>query len=846
MLRLVISSVRAHMRRLLSTSLAVCLGVALLAGTMLLGDTLRANFDSLFQSALGSSDAVVRSANTLTTEGEFAQDLIDGSLATELASIDGVAVVAPQIEGFGQLTGADGEKLGGEGPPTFAGNWIDDPDLNPYELVEGRAPVASDEVVINKGAADDGDLAIGDRTIVATPEPVDVEIVGIATFGGEDGLGPTTFTAFSLAGAEEHVTGQPGGVTALLVKADDGVSQEAVVSRIADVMPDGVEVISGDDLVDEANDEINADFVGFLRIFLTVFAAVALLVATFSINNTFSIIAAQRQRSSALLRAIGADRRQVFWSLAGESIVVGVVASAAGLGLGFALAQGLKALFDAFGFALPAGGLTVSTTTLVIAPLVGILITLLASLVPAVRASRVAPLAALRDVAVDRSASSRWRIVAGTLMLAGGVVAVVTGASSGALGRAGLGALLTAAGVVAIGPVAARPAGSVIGAPIARLRRIPGVLARRNAMRSPRRTAATASALMIGIGVVTVFTAFAGSLKSSVDDNVSAVIDGDLMIAASQFGGGGLSPGIVDAVNAIPEVDHAVGIGTGPVSIDDRTRQVTVLDPVASRGLVVPDVVDGSTVAELTDGQVAVSEPIADDYGWTVGTALDVRFTDGSTEQLEVAAVYEPSTTIQDLVVPRPTWERHAVQSIDTIVVIGAADGVDIEAARSAVETATVEFAPPDVMTTEEFVADATANINQILGLVYVMLMLAIVIALMGIANTLSLSIYERVRELGLLRAVGADRAQVRSMIRWESVMIAVFGTVGGIALGLFLGWGLVTARGAGSFPIEFAVPVSQVVIIAVVGAIAGVVAALRPARRAAKLDIIDALATPT
>ena len=389
MLRLVISSVRAHVRRLLSTSLAVCLGVALLAGTMLLGDTLRANFDSLFQSALGSSDAVVRSSNTLTTDGEFAQDLIDSSLAAELATIDGVAVVEPQIEGFGQLTGADGEKLGGEGPPTFAGNWIDDPDLNPYELVEGRAPVANDEVVINRGAANDGDLAIGDHTVVATPEPVDVEIVGIATFGGEDGLGPTTFTAFTLAGAEEHVTGQPGGVTALLVKADDGVSQDALVARIADVTPDDVEVISGADLVDEANDEINADFVGFLRIFLLVFAGVALLVATFSINNTFSIIAAQRQRSSALLRAIGADRRQVFWSLAGESIVVGVVASAAGLGLGFALAQGLKALFDAFGFALPAGGLTIRTTTLVIAPLVGILITLLASLAPAVRACRV-------------------------------------------------------------------------------------------------------------------------------------------------------------------------------------------------------------------------------------------------------------------------------------------------------------------------------------------------------------------------------------------------------------------------------------------------------------------------
>ena len=333
MLRLVISSVRAHVRRLLSTSLAVCLGVALLAGTMVLGDTLRANFDSLFQSALGSSDAVVRSANTLTTDGEFAQDLIDGSLATELAGIDGVAVVAPQIEGFGQLTGADGEKLGGEGPPTFAGNWIDDPDLNPYELVEGRAPETTDEVVINRGAADDGrpgDRRPHDRRHARTGRGRDRRDRDVR----RRGRARPDDVHRVLAGRRRRARDRSAGRRDRVARQGRRRRQPrgASSSRIADVMPDGVEVISGDDLVDEANDEINADFLGFLRIFLTVFAAVALLVATFSINNTFSIIAAQRQRSSALLRAIGADRRQVFWSLAGESIVVGVVASAAGLG----------------------------------------------------------------------------------------------------------------------------------------------------------------------------------------------------------------------------------------------------------------------------------------------------------------------------------------------------------------------------------------------------------------------------------------------------------------------------------------------------------------------------------
>jgi putative ABC transport system permease protein len=841
-LKLVTSSLLANARRMISTSIAVCLGVALLAGTLVLGDTLKANFDSLFQSALGKADTVVRSANTLDTDGEFAQDLIDGSLADQIAAMDGVEAVAPQIEGFGQLTGADGEKLGGDGPPTLAGNWIEDPDLNPYELAEGRAPSAPDEVVINRGAAVDGDLAVGDTTVVATPEPVEVTIVGLATVGGEDGIGPSTFTAFSLEGAEEHITGRPGEVTALLVQASGGTSEGELTDEIAAMVPGDVEVISGDDLVEEANDQIDADFLGFLRTFLVVFAAVALLVATFSINNTFAVIAAQRQRSSALLRAVGGDRRHVLLSLVGESVLIGVIASVAGLAAGLGLAQGLKALFDAFGFALPAGGMTVQLTTLVIAPLVGLVVTLAASLGPALRASRVSPLAALRDVEVDRAGTSPARAAAGALVTVGGIVAVVVGASAGALAVAGLGALLVVSGMVVLGPVAARPAASLLGAPIARLRGVPGSLARRNAVRTPRRTAATASALMVGIGVVTIFTVFAGSLKQSVDDSVGAVVEGDLVIAASQFGGGGLSPGIVEAVDALPEVDHAVGIAAGPVSIDNRTRQVTVVDPAASAGALEPEPVAGD-VAGLRADQIAVGESLADDNDWTIGTVLPVRFTDGETQRLEIGAIYEPSTTLSEIIVPRETWDAHQVQTVDNMVVMTVADGVDIETARTAVERATAEFAPPDVFTKDEYVADATSNVDTFLGLIYAMLALAIVIALMGIANTLSLSTYERVHELGLLRAVGADQAQVRSMVRWESVVIAVFGTLGGLALGLLLGWGLVRAAARGEFPITFAVPVSQLVPVVVVGTLAGVLASWRPARRAARVDVLDAIA---
>ncbi len=841
MFRLVISSLRANVRRLISTSVAVCLGVALLAGTMVLGDTLKANFDSLFNSALGKADAVVRSANTLDTDGEFAQDLIPESLADDITTLNGVEAVAPQIEGFGQLTGADGKKLGGNGPPTLAGNWITDPDLNPYELAEGRAPEGPDEVVINRGAAIDGDLSIGETTVVATPEPVQVTIVGIASFGGEDGLGPTTFTAFSLAGAEEHITGRTGEVTSLLVQAADGTSQDELADEIAAVVPNDAEVITGDELVAEANDQINADFLGFLRTFLIVFAAVALLVATFSINNTFAIIAAQRQRSSALLRAVGGDRRHVLLSLVGESLLIGIAASLAGLAAGLGLAQGLKALFDLFGFALPAGGMTLRLATIVIAPLVGLVVTLAASLGPAVRASRVSPLAALRALDVDRSATSPVRAVVGAALTVGGIVAVIVGATGGALPLAGLGALLTVSGVVVFGPVAARPAGAVLGSPIARLRGVPGSLARRNAVRTPRRTAATASALMVGIGVVTIFTVFAGSLKQSVDDSVGSVVQGDLVIAASQFGGGGLSPGIVEAVDGLPEVDHAVGVATGPVSIDNHTRQATVLDPAASAGVIEPEA-EAGVVADLKPGQIAVGESLADDNDWTIGTTLPVRFTDGKTQQLQVGAIYAPTTTLEQLIIPRQTWDDHQVQTVDNLVAIKVANGVDVESARTAIEDATAKFAPGDVLTADEYVAEATSRVDTMLGLIYAMLALAIVIALMGIANTLSLSTHERVRELGLLRAVGADRAQVRAMVRWESVVIAVFGTIGGLGLGLLLGWGLVESASRGDFPISFTVPVTQLVPIVVLGALAGILAAWRPARRAARVDLLDAI----
>src|ERR671911_1274993 len=491
--------------------------------------------------------------------------LVDASVVDRVRGVDGVAAAAPSVEGFGQLVGKNGDKLGGNGPPTLAGNWIDNRDLNPYRLVEGRTPRADDEVVINRGAADDGSLRVGDTTTVQTPEPVPVKVVGIATFGSSDGLGRVTFTAFTLESAQQHLIGRTDEVGSIAVKAQPGVSQDELLNRVERALPADVEAITGERLTTEHTSDINEEFLDLFTTFLTVFAGVALLVATFSIYNTFSIIVAQRTRESALLRAIGAGRGQILASVVVEALLVGVIASAIGIVGGLGIATLLKGMFDAFGFSLPAGGLVFNASVAVIGMIVGVVVTLVAGVAPAVKASRVPPLAAIRDVSVERTSTSAPRAITGLAVTALGVAIVLAAVLSGGdsvLGFAGLGALLTIVGVVVFGPVVARPASGVIGAPLRWLRGVTGSLARQNAMRNPRRTSGTAAALMIGVGVVTLFTIFAASLKTAIDDSVSKSFTGDLVISTGRFGGGGISPPLAAGVGQLPGGKNATGLGT--------------------------------------------------------------------------------------------------------------------------------------------------------------------------------------------------------------------------------------------------------------------------------------------
>ncbi|MHB9755498.1 ABC transporter permease [Streptomyces sp. BYX5S] len=847
--RLSLTSLRAHKRRFAGTFTAVLLGVAFLAGTLVMGDTLRASFDSMFAGASSGTDAVVRSADVITTPGERqgTRSPVDASLADDLAKVPGVAAVAPNVQGAGQLVGADGEPIGGQGPPTVAGNWIADPELNPYRLAEGRIPDRSGEVVVNRGAAKAGDLKVGDTTTLRTPDPVEVTLVGLATFGGEDGMAQTTFTGMTRADAEKYLTPKPGEAATIQVRAGPGTSQQELVDSLTPHLPRGVEAITGEASAQENTDMISGQFLTLFTTFLLVFSGVALLVATFSIHNTFAIVVAQRARENALLRALGAARRQIAAATLVEATVVAVVASAAGLAGGIGIAAGLQALFPAIGFPFPEGDLVVGPLSMLLPLAVGIVVCVGSALLPALRAGRTAPLAALRESVIDDSGASRRRAVLGGVLGVAAVAATLAGVlASPSITLAGIGAVLILASFVVLGPVASTSAVRALGAPLDRLRGVTGGLARRNALRSPKRTAATASALMIGVAVVSLFTVFGASLKATMDQTVNRSFAGDVAVSTPSFGAGGsgLSPKLAPAIAERPEVATAVGLGRGVADVDGEGRALTVTDPAALARAFDLGTVDGS-LRDLGTNGIAITRAEADKQRLAVGDTTRLTFTDGTKEVFTVRAVYGRSELAGDYVISRAAWAPHRTQDSDTLVSVTFKDGVPAADGTKAVERVAAAYGNPDVQTRDAYAESSAGGIDMMLTLVYALLALAVVIALLGIANTLTLAVHERTRELGLLRAVGQTRGQLRAMVRWESVLVAAFGTAGGLVLGGFLGWVLVEASdGASDSAFAFALPPGRLAIVALVGLAAGVLAGLRPARRAARLDVLRAIAT--
>lgn len=656
--RLSLRSLRAHKRRLVGTLVSILLGVSFLTGTMVLGDTLRANFDTLFADANAGTDVVVRSADVLDSPGTpgGVRAPVDTALVERLRAVPGVAAVEPSVQGAGQLVGSDGKPIGGQGPPTLAGNWLADSRLNPYRLAEGRAPAAPGEAVINRGAAKTGGLHLGSTTVLRTPDPVPVTVVGIATFGDSaDGMGPSTFTALTFAEAGRHLTPKGAGqASSIQVRAAGGISQRELAARIAPQLPGGVEAVTGAAATQESTAMVSGRFLTMFTTLLLVFAGIALLVATFTIHNTFAIVVAQRTRENALLRALGAVRGQVLGATLAEALAVGALASLGGVLGGIGVAAGLKALFSVLGFSLPTGGMVISTAAVALPLLTGTAVAVGSALLPAVRAGRTAPLAALRETGVDRAAEGRSgavRVALGGLLVAAGVPAAAVGATDGpSVTLTVVGALGALAGVVVLGPVAAAFAVRTLGAPLPRLRGVSGTLARRNAARNPRRTAATASALMIGVAVVTLFTVFGASIKATLDDTVDSSFAGDLAVTAPSFGAGGsgVSPKLADALAQLPEVRQTVGLGRGVARVDGHGRTLDVTDPARLAGIVDLGRVDGALDALGADG-LAVSRSEAAQHGWRLGQSVTLGFTDGANAPFTVRALYEgagwPGTT---------------------------------------------------------------------------------------------------------------------------------------------------------------------------------------------------------
>ncbi|KOV61100.1 ABC transporter substrate-binding protein [Streptomyces sp. NRRL WC-3618] len=847
--RISLASLRAHKRRFAGTFLAVFLGVAFLAGTLVMGDTLRAGFDTMFGDATSGTDAVVRSADAITTPGESqgVRRPVPTELVKAVQQVPGVAAAAPNIQSAGQLIGANGDPVGGQGPPTLAGNWITDPKLNPYQLAEGHAPLKSGEVVVNRGTAKKGHLRIGDRTILRTPDPVKVTIVGLATFAGEDGMAQVTFTGMTQADAEKYLTAKPGEAATIQVRAGPGIGQRELVDRLTPALPKGVEAITGHESAEENTEMISSRFLTVFTLLLLVFSGVAILVATFSIHNTFAIVIAQRTRENALLRALGASRRQIGAATLVEASAVGVTASIAGLAGGIGVAAGLQALFPTIGFPFPEGDLVISWLSMLLPLAVGTVVCLGSALLPAVRAGRTAPLAALRETAVDQSGASSVRAVTGVGLGALAIAMTLTGVLlSPSLWLAGLGAALALATFVVLGPVASTTVVHLLGVPLDRLRGVTGRLARRNALRSPKRTAATASALMIGVAVVSLFTVFGASLKATMDQTVSRSFAGEVAVSTPSFGAGGsgLSPRLAPAIAQRPEVADAVGLGRGVAEVDGQGRALTVTDPAGLARVLDLGPIRGSLDDLGTDG-IAVTAAEAGRQGLKTGDTTQLTFTDGHKKNFTVRAVYDRSDLAGEYVITRAAWAPHRIQDSDTLVAVSFKDGVSTDAGKAAVQQVAARYGDPEVQTRDEFAQSSASGIDMMLTLGYALLALAVLIALLGIANTLTLAVHERTRELGLLRAVGQTRAQLRAMVRWESVLVAAFGTVGGLGLGGFLGWALVKASdGTSDSDFAFALPPAQLVIVALVGVAAGALAGLRPARRAARLDVLRAIAT--
>ena len=851
MFKLTLKSLLARKIRLALTTFAVILGVSFVSGSFILADSLRSVFDKIAIEIAGPDWLQVRGVETIEDD-PFSRPTVTQSVVDQIRSTEGVYGAEGVIQGFPRISVGDElvKPLGGA--PTLAFNFEQETaELSGFETLEGSAP-GSSEAMVDIDTANKYDIAIGDTITIRSLQPAeDFQVSGITRWGEDNGGG----AVFVLVNTEtaQRLFNYPDSFLAVTVAAMPGVDERELADKLTRELPNGFEAVTSDVVAGEFSDQFDI-FITIFQNALLVFAAVALIVSAFIINNTFAIVLGQRVRELGLLRAVGATGRQIRSSVLIEALLIGVIASVVGVFAGLGITWVIKALIDQAGdgSGLPDGPLVIAARTWIAASAVGIGITLLAAISPARKASSIPPIAALRDDLALWSGGGRRRTVIGLLLGIGGVVATVLGTTtdSGAgqqLGLLAAGALLLFVSISLLSTLVAKPAAKILGWPMTRFARASGNLATQNASRNPRRTASTASALMVGLALVAMVLVVGTSFKKTFSSTLDSSLGADFFIDTDGRSSWGFSPQLVDEMNQIDGVAIAVGFrggpGTAQMSVAGESKDVIGTQEEGLGRVIDISLIEGSYSGLANNGVLVHKDPAAD-LSLSIGDTVSATFPVSGPKELRVVGIFDDGSILGNWVIDMTTYENgfDPARQSDLFAAIELEEDIKVQEVRPQLDEVVVNYPEAVLQDRTEYQETIEGRIDTLLVTVNALVGFAVIIAVLGIVNTLMLSVFERTREIGLLRAVGMTRRQTRRMIRWEAIIIAVFGGVLGILVGTLLGFIAVQAMPE-SFITDFGIPVGNFVFILIMCIVAGVLAAILPARRAARLNVLDAIA---
>jgi putative ABC transport system permease protein len=841
----------ARKLRLALTVLAVVLGTTLIAGTYVFTDSINNAFDTIFTVSNRGTDAAITPHKTIdTTDNGGTAPTVPGPVLDKVRQEPGVANAEGSIFDAGTILGKDGKRIGAGGAPNFLASVADVPRFQGFTLKTGRRPHNANEAAIDAATADEEGWKVGSKVCaVATAPRKCYTLVGTTQIAGLSSFGGAAVLDLVLPEAQ-RMLGKGDGFDEIQVAAKPGVTPQELKTQLASTLGPTVDVRTGQEQAAKESQDIR-DNLGFLKTFLLAFAFIALFVGAFLIFNTFSITVAQRMREFALLRTLGASRRQIWRAVVNEGLLLGFVGGVVGFLLGIGTAALLRALFKAFGADLPSKGVVIESRTVIVTILVGVVVSLVASIAPAMRAMRVPPVEALREgvVPMQRGRGRRMAIGAGVLLAIGvGLMCVGLFGSlksdSAAISFMGGGAALTFLGVALLSPRLVRPLANVIGRPIERATGITGQLARENSVRQPGRTAVTSAALMIGVALVTFASIFAAGAKATINGAIDKNLKSAFVVQNTD-GFSPFSPEVLRNVDRVEGVSSVSGVrfSEAKVSGVSGNQSVSSIDPRTFPDLYKLDMEEGgeAAVRNLGPGDVLVKKGYADSHDTKLGDTLQVTTPNGKHIAPKVIGIVDDKGgLLANLTVTNAVAQTQFGEPKDAFGLVGAEPGADQAAVKQQIsKLLDARYPEAEVLTNQEFKDDIAGQVNQLLGLIYALLALAIIVSLFGIVNTLVLSISERTRELGMLRAIGTSRKQVKRVIRWEAVITALIGGVLGVFMGVVLA--VLFTQPLDDFTLS--IPVPSLIIVLILAGLAGVGAAVLPARRAAKLDVLEALA---